>query len=242
MNVLLFLIALFVSFIAVRLGAIAFELTGLDWSMASFQALSCFSGTGFTTRESELVTNNQQRRRIASTLIILGHAGFVTLIATLANSLRPELFASDYTISLFNSAFPLSVQPWIKLGIVIIAIIVSYRIATYTQLDKKMTNFLRLRFIKNELIKRITFEELVVATGGYGISQIEIFKDSPVIDTTLMNSQLRDADITVLAIQKAGEIIPNPSARMKIGLGDKLICFGKLENIRNKICVLSEKK
>ncbi len=54
-----------------------------------------------------------------------------------------------------------------------------------------------------------------------------------------MNSELRDADVTVLAIQKEGEIIPNPSARTKIALGDKLICFGKLENIRNKICVMS---
>ena len=236
MNVLLFLIALFVSFIAVRLGAIAFELTGLDWTMASFQSLSCFSGTGFTTRESELITGNQQRRRIASTLIILGHAGFVTLIATLANSLRPEMFAS----SIFNVAFPASVQPWVKLGIMIIAVIVIYRIANYTKMDEKITNFLRSRFIKNELIKRVTFDELVVATGGFGISQIEIFKDSPVLDKTLMNSELRDAGITVLAIQKGGEIIPNPPARTKIALGDKLICFGKLESIRNTICVIAQ--
>ena len=237
MNVLLFLIALFVSFIAVRLGAVAFELTGLAWSVASFQSLSCFSGTGFTTKESELITGNPQRRRIASTLIILGHAGFVTLIATLANSLRPEFFASDYTITLFNSAFPAPVQPWVKLGVVIIAIILIYRIATYTKLDEKITSFLRSRFIKNELIKRVTFEELVVATGGYGISQIEIFKDSPVLDKTLMTSELRDADVTVLAIHKEGEIIPNPPARTKIALGDKLICFGKLDNIKKKICV-----
>lgn len=235
MNVLLFLIALFVSFIVVRLGAIAFELTGLEWSVASFQALSCFSGTGFTTRESELVTGSQQRRRIASTLIILGHAGFVTLIATLANSLRPEMFES----SIFNIAFPPSVQPWVKLGVMIIALIVIYRIATYTKMDERITRFLRSRFIKNEIIKRVTFDELVVATGGYGISQIEICKDSPVLDATLMNSELRDADITVLAIQKGGEIIPNPPARTKIDLGDRLICFGKLENIRNKICVMS---
>ena len=239
MNVLLFLIVLFISFIAVRLGAVAFELTGLDWPMASFQSLSCFSGTGFTTKESELITGNPRRRRIASTLIILGHAGFVTLIATLANSLRSELFASDYMLSLFNSVFPESVQPWLKLGVVLIAIIASYRIASYTKLDKKLTNLLRSRFIKNELIKRVTFEELVVATGGYGISQIEVCKDSQVLDKTLMNSELRDADVTVLAIQKEGEIIPNPSARTKIALGDKLICFGKLENIRNKICVMS---
>ena len=90
MNVLLFIVTIAISFIVVRIGAIAFELTGLEWSLAKFQALSCFSGTGFTTKEAELITGNPQRRRIASILIVLGHAGFVTFIATFANSLRPS--------------------------------------------------------------------------------------------------------------------------------------------------------
>ena len=54
MNLMLFLVVVVASFIAVRIGAIAFQLTGLEWSLAKFQALSCFSGTGFTTKESEL--------------------------------------------------------------------------------------------------------------------------------------------------------------------------------------------
>ena len=48
----LFILALISSFIVVRIGAIAFQLTGLEWSLAKFQALSCFSGTGFTTKEA----------------------------------------------------------------------------------------------------------------------------------------------------------------------------------------------
>lgn len=55
MNLFLFIFAILISFIVVRIGAVAFELTGLEWSIAKFQALSCFTGTGFTTRESELV-------------------------------------------------------------------------------------------------------------------------------------------------------------------------------------------
>ena len=70
----LFILTLTVSFVVVRIGAIAFQLTGLEWSLAKFQALSCFSGTGFTTKESELITSNKQRRKIASILIILGNA------------------------------------------------------------------------------------------------------------------------------------------------------------------------
>jgi len=238
MNVLLFIIALAVSFIAVRLGAVAFELTELDWSMATFQALSCFTGTGFTTKESELITSNPQRRRIAGVLIIIGHAGFVTLVATFANSLSPNLFSSGKTMSLWQGIFSPELVPWVNLGIIILAIFASYKLAKYSRFDKKLTNFLRSKVISHELVKRVSFEELVVATGGYGISQIEVCQDSPVLDKTLMNSELRDADITILAVQTKGTIIPNPPARTKISLGDKLICFGKLENIRNKLCVV----
>ena len=239
MNILLFFIALLVSFVVVRLGAVAFELTGVDWSMATFQALSCFTGTGFTTKESELITSNPQRRRIASVLIIMGHAGFVTLIGTFANSLRPALFLGDSSDSFLSGFISPGFIPWVNFFVIIFAIIISYRIAKYGKLDKKFTDFLRSKVIKNEIIKRVSFEELVVATGGYGISQIEVCQDSPVLDKTLMNSELRDADITVLAIQRQGNIIPNPPARTKISKGDKLICFGKLENIRQKICVVS---
>ena len=46
MSVMLFIIVVIASFIIVRIGAIAFQLTGLEWSLAKFQSLSCFSGTG----------------------------------------------------------------------------------------------------------------------------------------------------------------------------------------------------
>lgn len=60
MNLLLFIVVVVISFIMVRIGAIAFQLTGLEWSLAKFQSLSCFSGTGFTTKEAELITGNPQ--------------------------------------------------------------------------------------------------------------------------------------------------------------------------------------
>ena len=52
----LLLIFIAVSFIVVRIGAAALELTGLSWDQAKFQALSAFTNAGFTTRESEQIT------------------------------------------------------------------------------------------------------------------------------------------------------------------------------------------
>ena len=234
MNVLLFIVAIAISFVVVRIGAIAFELTGLEWSLAKFQALSCFSGTGFTTKEAELITGNPQRRRIASVLIVLGHAGLVTLIATFANSLRPSAIMPKFTFSFL----PSGLMPWINLTIIIIAIYAIYKISTNTKYARKLTISLRKQIVKKEIIKPVSFEELVIATGGYGVSQIEISKESPIVDKTLLESDLRRLDISVLAIERKGVTMPNPSADTKFLLGDKLICFGKLENIRKELCEL----
>ncbi len=234
---ILFILTLIVSFIVVRIGAIAFQLTGLEWSLAKFQALSCFSGTGFTTKEAELVTGNKQRRKIASILIILGNAGLVIMIATLASSFVPK----DTTIlsKLSESFLPFRIRPylvvWVNLGIIVVVVYGIYRIFTHETFVRKLTNFLRRKIIKKEIFQKVSFEELLLATGGYGVSRIAVSAGSPVLNKTLAKSQLREEDIMVLAAVRGGETIPNPPANMKILLGDELICFGKLENIRNRI-------
>ena len=53
---------------------------------------------------------------------------------------------------------------------------------------------------------------------------------------TLIEANIRALGVNILAIVRGERTIPNPPADSKILLGDELICFGKLENIRNKIC------
>ncbi|MHC4654443.1 MAG: cation:proton antiporter regulatory subunit [Planctomycetota bacterium] len=238
MNIVLFIIVLVISFIAVRIGAIAFQLTGLEWSQAKFQALSCFTSTGFTTKEAELITGDKQRRRIASVLIVLGHAGLVTMIATLANSLRArEVIESKLSKPILPFRLNPSLVQLMNLVIIIVAVYVIYRIFTNTKIAKKLTNALRRRIIRREIFQPVSFEELLLATGGYGVTKIAVSAGSPVLDKNLSESELRHHDVTVLAIIRDGRTIPNPGANMKIILDDELICFGKLENIRNRICM-----
>lgn len=233
---ILFILALTVSFIVVRIGAIAFQLTGLEWSLAKFQALSCFSGTGFTTKEAELITANKQRRKIASVLIVLGNAGLVIMIATLASSLVPQkTILSRLSGSLLPFAIPPSLVIWVNLAIIVIFVYVIYKVFTHEKLARKLTNFLRRKIIRKEIFKPASFEELLLASGGYGVSKIAVCAGSPVLEKALSESRLRSYDITVLAIVRDGQTMPNPAADTKVILGDELICFGKLENMRNRI-------
>ncbi len=239
MNLVLLFAAVLISMFVVRIGAIAFQLTGLEWSLAKFQALSCFTATGFTTKEAELITGNPQRRRIASVLMILGHAGFVTIIATFANSLNPT-FLSQLTVPLLHTVIPPSVLPWLNLAIIGGFLYAIYKIFTNTKIARMLTDALRSIVVRQELVKRVSFEELLVATGGYGVSQLEISEDSPIRDRTLRESGLRKADVTVLVIERNGETVSNPPADAKILLGDRLICFGRLETIRRDVSGITE--
>jgi hypothetical protein len=221
--------ALVVSWIIVRIGAIAFQITGLEWSLAKFQALSCFSGTGFTTKEAELITSDKRRRQIATILMILGNAGMVTLIASAVGALNPE----HNLLPWFEEKF---LNAPINLAILAIALFLVYKVLTNRTITGKLTRYLRRKIIKQELLKPVSFEELLMLTGGYGISRIEVCEGNPIIDKTLAESDLRKNDITVLAIIRGEETIPNPSANRKILKGDGLIAFGKLERLRSQGC------
>ena len=84
-------LALFViltlSVIIIRAAAVALRITGLPNETARFQARSAFTGTGFTTSESEAIINHPVRRRIVSMLMIIGNVGLVTVMSTVIVSL-----------------------------------------------------------------------------------------------------------------------------------------------------------
>jgi len=236
MGLFLFIIVLVVSFIVVRIGAIAFQLTGLNWELAKFQALSCFTGTGFTTRESELIVGHGQRRKIASVLMVLGNAGLVLMIASFATSLNPLIMDT-----IDEPLLPLKISvkwiPVVNLMLIAVAVLIIYKVFTNKKVSDKFTNFLRRKIIKREVFRRATFEELLIATGGYGVSKVDVLTGSIFTDKSLREVRLRkDYDVTLLAITRGAETIANPSADERIKVGDELICFGKLEDIREKMC------
>jgi len=238
-NIFLFILTIVVSILIVRIGAVAFHLTGLEWAVAKFQALSCFSSTGFTTRESELVVSSARRRKIATYLIILGHAGLVAMVATFANSIKPDVWMDRFSLPIFRAFLPTWLLPWFNLFIIIVAIFVVSRIFTNTKVAKKLTAFLKANLVKKEIFAPASFEELMLAPQGYGVSQIDITGESPVAGKNLHQARLRQYDISVLVIQRGDRIIANPTADTTIQPGDKLWCFGKLATMREQIYTLT---
>lgn len=134
----------------VRIGGIAFELTGMDKDKARFQALSCFTGTGFTTKEAELITDNPQRRKIASYLMILGNAGLVTLIATFANSIRPVSVIEQFNFFTIPLPIPAYLSPYINIIVITVGTLIIFKIFSRSRLVDRLMDKVKERMVKSE--------------------------------------------------------------------------------------------
>lgn len=80
-------VLLSISVFIIRVASVGLRLTGLEEGSARFQALSAYTGTGFTTSEAEMIVNYPVRRKIVSLLLIIGNMGMVTVFAALVVSL-----------------------------------------------------------------------------------------------------------------------------------------------------------
>ena len=55
------------------------------------------------------------------------------------------------------------------------------------------------------------------------------------IGKTIAESGLRDRDITVLTLHRGTTVIPNPRVSRELQAEDRLLCFGKLEEMRSMV-------
>jgi ribosomal protein S6--L-glutamate ligase len=77
-------------------------------------------------------------------------------------------------------------------------------------------------------------QRLSVST-GYGVAELVVQGDADLIGKKLGESGLRERDITVLTLHRGAAVIPTPSDRRVLEAGDRLLCFGKLEEMRSMI-------
>jgi len=215
MPVIILLVVITISFIVVRIGAVAFELTGLPWERATFQALSAFTNAGFTTRESEDVTRHPVRRRIASSLIILGNAGLVTTIGSFATSIVQ----------------PRATQSLLNLGAIIGGVTLLVLIARIPFLGRNLREGVK-RWLANRYdLVHPSAEELLRLDEGYVLTRFTLPPDSPAAGRTLSDLRLKQNLVQVLAIERGPRFHPIPGGVDELVAGDDLIVYGDRDSV-----------
>ncbi len=77
-------------------------------------------------------------------------------------------------------------------------------------------------------------QRLTVST-GYGVAELLVHEGAELVGTSIDDSGLRERDIAVLTLHRGTSVIPNPKGARELEAGDRLLCFGKLEEMRGMI-------
>ncbi len=209
------IVIIVVSTVIVKIAAVALNLTGLDEKRSYFQALSAFTGTGFTTRDSELVVSNDIRRKIIMFLMILGNAGLVTVITTLTLSFSK------------GGATPV----FLNIIVILLAVLFIIKVSLNKTITRRLTKKIQGKLVKSPTFTKRPVEEILRLAEGYGIAELTLSEDCVDIGKTLFDSSFRQKDILILAVEREKEVIPAPHASDRLLENDTLICYGKLSNI-----------
>jgi ribosomal protein S6--L-glutamate ligase len=92
-----------------------------------------------------------------------------------------------------------------------------------------------------EFIERqVAFPELDVrqrlsVSANYGVAELHLGAQSELVGTSIADSGLRNRDIVVLTLHRGTSLIPNPRSHRVLEAGDRLLCFGKLEEMRDLV-------
>ena len=82
---LLFSFIILLYWVITELFTFFFRLTGLPAERARFQVISMLTGTGFTTRESEMIMGSRRRRRLARVTMLFGYVFNITIVTAFIN-------------------------------------------------------------------------------------------------------------------------------------------------------------
>jgi ribosomal protein S6--L-glutamate ligase len=81
----------------------------------------------------------------------------------------------------------------------------------------------------------VDIRQRLTVSRGYGVTEIHIPEGSDYVGKTIDESGLPDRDINVLTLYRDTSVIPNPRLKRTLEAGDRLLCFGKLDAMRDLV-------
>ena len=206
------LVVLSVTLIVNRVGTIALTATGLSVEVAHFQARSALTGVGYTTTETELIVNHPVRRRIVLSLMLVGNAGLVTIIAT-------------FVVGFAGTGD--SVDALVKIGTLITGLILLLLAARSRTIDRLLTRAIGAALRRFTDLEVRDYVQLLDLTKNHTVAELGVEADSWVADHLLSDLHLPDEGVLVLGIRRAdGSFVGAPRGNSQIHEHDTLILYG----------------
>jgi K+/H+ antiporter YhaU regulatory subunit KhtT len=191
--------------------------TGMSKQAARFQARSAFSGAGFTTAESEAVMTHPLRRRIIRTLILLGNAGIITVLASLLLSFSTADNSGDVVI---------------RLLVILAAMIVLYRVTRSQVVDRAIGRMIERALERFTDIETRSYDDLLRLSDDWTVAELVVEEGDWFCDRTLEELALPDEGVLALGIERTdGRWVGAPKSTARLHPGDVLTVYGPRETI-----------
>jgi len=81
----------------------------------------------------------------------------------------------------------------------------------------------------------IDIRQRLTVSARYGVAELVINEGASLAVNETTIGDLHERDISVLTLHRGGSVIPNPRSKRVIEVGDRLLCFGKLEAMRDLV-------
>lgn len=223
--ILYFLLSIVIFIFIIEVITVLFKLTGLSEEKARFQVISLLTGSGFTTKESELITQHPSRRKLAQILMVTGYVGFLTGISFLVDIIRKSL--SFENISLIVIFFLLIIMFFRN------KFLLSY-------FDSIIEKFILKKRFKTKNPSKMY--KLITRAKGYGVFNILIDEASSLVGVSLKDSNLKPHNIIILNIDKGNQFIGFPTRDYVIEKGDNILLYGKVDEVMRTFNISSKSK
>ncbi len=209
--------------------SVAFKLTGLATKKIKFQVASLFTGSGFTTTESELIANDERRRKIAVTCMYTGHIFSVIIMGLIINvffSISTTIASSDKSTT-FTSWY--IIVFYVSLGLFLLVLFLKI-----PPINKKFQLFLERIAINASKHSRNT--NIITVLDFYGKNAITevILNRLPEFasEKTLLQMELtKKYSINILSIRRGNRTIEVTKDTM-FRKGDALVIYGLISEIK----------
>lgn len=210
------LVVIVMSLLISRVATVALVLTGLSREVARFQARSALSGVGFTTSEAESVVNHPVRRRLVMSLMLIGGAGTLTVLATLV-------------LSFANAD---SSQRAARVAVLAAGLCGIWLLARSAWVERRLSKLIARALERWTDLAARDYAALLHLSGEYAVAEVAVGPDHDVAGRTLGELRLRDEGVIVLGITRAdGTYLGAPRFDSDIRPYDALLVYGRAAQI-----------
>jgi len=215
------LIVFTVSLVVIRIATVGLTMTGVSKDLAQFQAVSAFTGAGFTTKESEDIVNHPLRRRITMHLMLLGHVGIVVAIPSVVLSFLNTGGSEDWTRQLT-----------VRVGVLVGGLLLFLLIASSRYVEQIMWSVNTWALRRFGGIHVHDYTRLLRVAQEYVVSELQVRHGDWLAGHTLEKLRLFNEGVLVLGIEKPnGDYLAAPRGHTRLEADDCLILYGQQESL-----------